>query len=283
MTAQTVVSTLVPAHPLPIQIRPVTRLLKKPVIEQSSTGMLNEMIKEKLGEDYQLKTYFGDEVTGMNEATVDDLAECYMNVFNESWGESWTHSSAKSEITHSLRNDPDRIPLISLLYKGDAIIGFCWVLLMNKAAMSKEHDMPWELSESEKDSGMTISNYWLTEVVKKDRIMFIKELGVLKEFRQVVSPFLSIPILERSAQMGYDVGFLWTNVNSKAFKWGLGVGYSPVHFFITNNLLLMYGSVQGSLKAMRNVVEASFSKQSQYYMINNINKYLLKGEARNFK
>ena len=149
--------------------------------------------------------------------------------------------------------------------------------------MSKEHDMPWELSESEKDSGMTISNYWLTEVVKKDRIMFIKELGVLKEFRQVVSPFLSIPILERSAQMGYDVGFLWTNVNSKAFKWGLGVGYSPVHFFITNNLLLMYGSVQGSLKAMRNVVEASFSKQSQYYMINNINKYLLKGEARNFK
>ncbi|MGJ8688542.1 MAG: hypothetical protein ACSHXZ_03395 [Gammaproteobacteria bacterium] len=283
MTAQTVVSTLVPAHPLPIQIRPVTRLLKKPVIEQSSTGMLNEMIKEKLGEDYQLKTYFGDEVTGMNEATVDDLAQCYMNVFNESWGESWTHSSAKSEITHSLRNDPDRIPLISLLYKGDAIIGFCWVLLMNKAAMSKEHDMPWELSESEKDSGMTISNYWLTEVVKKDRIMFIKELGVLKEFRQVVSPFLSIPILERSAQMGYDVGFLWTNVNSKAFKWGLGVGYSPVHFFITNNLLLMYGSVQGSLKAMRNVVEASFSKQSQYYMINNINKYLLKGEARNFK
>lgn len=283
MTAQTVVSTVVPSHPLPIQMRQATRLLKKQVVEHSSTGMLNEMIKEKLGEDYQLKTYFGDEVTGMNEATVDDLAECYMNVFNESWGESWTHSSAKSEITHSLRNDPDRIPLISLLYKGDAIIGFCWVLLMNKAAMSKEHDMPWELSESEKDSGMTISNYWLTEVVKKDRIMFIKELGVLKEFRQVVSPFLSIPILERSAQMGYDVGFLWTNVNSKAFKWGLGVGYSPVHFFITNNLLLMYGSVQGSLKAMRNVVEASFSKQSQYYMINNINKYLLKGEARNFK
>ncbi len=281
MTAQTVVSTVAPAHPLPIQIRPAKRLLKKPLSEQSSTPMLNAMIKEKLGEDYQLKTFFGDEVAHINEQTIDDLAECYMNVFNESWGESWTHSSAKSEISHSLRSDPERIPLISLLYKGEKIIGFCWVLLMNKSAMSKEHDMPWELSDSEKTNGMSISHYWLTEVVKKDRIMFIKELGVLKEFRQVVSPFLSIPILERSAQMGYDVGFLWTNVNSKAFKWGLGVGYSPVHFFITNNLLLMYGSVQGSLKAMRNVVEASFSKQSQYYMINNINKYLLKGEARN--
>ncbi len=281
MTAQTVVSTVVPSHPLPVQMRQSKRLLKTQVSNQSSTAMLNDMIKEKLGEDYQLKTYFGDEVAHISEATINDLAHCYMNVFNESWGESWTLSSAKSEITHSLRSDPDRIPLISLLYKGEAIIGFCWVLLMHKSAMSKEHDMPWELSDPEKTNGMSISHYWLSEVVKKDRIMFIKELGVLKEFRQVVSPFLSIPILERSAQMGYDVGFLWTNVNSKAFKWGLGVGYSPVHFFITNNLLLMYGSVQGSLKAMRNVVEASFSKQSQYYMINNINKYLLKGEARN--
>lgn len=279
MTVQTAISTVVTSHPLPITMRKAKRMVK--VQPRSSTPMLNVMLKEKLGEEYQLKTFFGDEVLTMNELTLNDLAECYMNVFNESWGESWTISSAKSEITNSLRNDPNRIPLISLLYKDDKIIGFCWVLLMNQRAMSKELDMPWELSDPEKESGMTISKYWLSEVVKKDRIMFIKELGVLKEYRQVVSPFLSIPILERSANMGYDVGFLWTNVNSKAFKWGLGVGYSPVHFFITNNLLLMYGSVQGSLKAMRNVVEASFSKQSQYYMINNINKYLLKGEARN--
>jgi hypothetical protein len=279
MTAQTAISTGVPSHPLPISMRPAKRIVKAQ--PRSSTPMLNVMLKEKLGEEYQLKTYFGDEVLHIDEDTLNDLAHCYMTVFNESWGESWTISSAKSEISHSLRSDPERIPLISLLYRGKAIIGFCWVLLMHKSAMSKEHDMPWELSDAEKVSGMTISEYWLSEVVKKDRIMFIKELGVLKEYRQVVSPFLSIPILERSANMGYDVGFLWTNVNSKAFKWGLGVGFSPVHFFITNNLLLMYGSVQGSLKAMRNVVEASFSKQSQYYMINNINKYLLKGEARN--
>lgn len=278
MTAQTAISTVVTSHPLPI-MRPAKRIAKPQ--PRSSTQMLNVTLKEKLGEDYQLKTYFGEEVLNIDEDTLNDLAQCYMTVFNESWGESWTLSSAKNEISHSLRSDPERIPLISLLYRGDAIIGFCWVLLMHKSAMSKEHDMPWELSDAEKVSGMTISDYWLKEVVKKDRIMFIKELGVLKEYRQVVSPFLSIPILERSANMGYDVGFLWTNVNSKAFKWGLGVGYSPVHFFITNNLLLMYGSVQGSLRAMRNVVEASFSKQSQYYMINNINKYLLKGEARN--
>ncbi len=279
MTVQSVIHAVTPNHPLPIALRNAARQRPSPL--RSSTPMLNQMLREKLGEEYRLQTYFGEEVLQISDATLNDLAQCYMTVFNESWGESWTLSSARAEITHSLRDDPERIPLISLLYKGDLIIGFCWVLLMHKNAMSKAHDMPWELSGAEKSTGMSISHYWLSEVVKKDRIMFIKELGVLKEYRQVVSPFLSIPILERSSQWGYDVGFLWTNVNSKAFKWGLGVGYSPVHFFITNNLLLMYGSVQGSLKAMRNVVEESFSKQSQYYMINNINKYLLKGEARN--
>lgn len=249
--------------------------------EQQQLAMLNRTVREKLGEDFDLKTYCGEEILDMSEETFDALAVCYKTVFNESWGESWTDESAKQEIKDSLRWDPDRIPLLSLLYKGKTIIGFCWVLLLSKSALSQERDMPWELSDAEKTSGMAISSYWLEEVVKKDKIMFIKELGALKEHRQKVSPFLSIPLFERAVKLGYDVAFLWTNVYSKAFKWGLGVGFSPVHFFITNNLLLMYGSVKGSVDTLKAVVEASFSKQSQYFMIRNINKYLLKGEARN--
>ncbi len=242
---------------------------------------LNRTVRDKLGEEYAMKAYYGEEVLRIPEATLDALARCYMTVFNESWGESWTEASAKREIKDSLQWNPSRIPLLSLLFKDADIIGFCCVLLLDKSALSMERDMPWELSDAEKRGGLAISTYWMDEVVKKDRIMFIKELGALKEHRQKVSPFLSIPLFERAVQMGYDVAFLWTNVYSKAFKWGLGVGFSPVHFFITNNLLLMYGSVKGSLDTLKAVVDASFSKQSQYYMIKNINKYLLKGEARN--
>ncbi len=249
--------------------------------EQQQLALLNRTVREKLGEDCELKTYCGEEVLSISEATFDALAVCYKTVFNESWGEDWTESSAKQEIKDSLRWDPERIPLLSLLDKGEEIIGFCWVLLLDKQALSVERDMPWELSEAEKANGMAISGYWMEEVVKKDKIMFIKELGALKEHRQKVSPFLSIPLFERAVKLGYDVAFLWTNVYSKAFKWGLGVGFSPVHFFITNNLLLMYGSVKGSLDTLKAVVDASFSKQSQYFMIKNINRYLLKGETRN--
>lgn len=249
--------------------------------EQQQLSLLNRTVREKLGEDFALKTYYGQEILNISEETFDALAVCYKTVFNESWGESWTDASAKREIKDSLNWDPSRVPLLSLLYKGETIIGFCWVLLLDKEALSKERDMPWELSDGEKEGGMAISSYWLDEVVKKDKIMFIKELGALKEHRQKISPFLSIPLFERAMKLGYDVAFLWTNVYSKAFKWGLGVGFSPVHFFITNNLLLMYGSVKGSVDTLKAVVEASFSKQSQYFMIRNINKYLLKGEARN--
>lgn len=258
-----------------------SRVRKSQVLDRQSVFALNKSVKEKLGQDYQLKTWFGDEVKAINEETMDELATCYMTVFNESWGESWTLSSAKSEIRDSLRGEPGRTPLLSLLFKDNAIIGFCWVLLMQKDTLTKERDMPWELTDAEKETGMTISNYWLDEVVGKDRIMFIKELGALKEHRQKVTPFLAIPLFERALKMGYDVAFLWTNVYSKAFKWGLGVGLSPVHFFITNNLLLMYGSVKGSLESVRTVVEGSFSRQSHYPMIRNINKYLMKGEVRN--
>ena len=46
---------------------------------------------------------------------------------------------------------------------------------MHKDALVKERDMPWELTDAEKDNGMAISHYWLDEVVGKDRILFVKE------------------------------------------------------------------------------------------------------------
>ncbi|MDX1490884.1 MAG: hypothetical protein R3332_06325 [Pseudohongiellaceae bacterium] len=251
--------------------------------EISTTGRLDELndsVREKLGEEYALEVYSGRQVETISEETFDEIARCYMTVFNESWGESWTIESAKKEVKDSLHWDSSRIPLLSLLYKDDTIIGFCWVVLLSKDQLCLERDMPWELSQEQKLTGMETSNYWLEQVVKKEKIMFIKELGALKEHRQKVTPFLCVPLFEQALEQGYDVAFLWTNVNSKAFKWGLGVGFSPVHFFITQNLLLMYGSVKGSVDIFRSVVNASFSKKSQYNMIQNINKYLMKGELR---
>src|SRR5690606_22956496 len=100
--------------------------------EEQKLSLLNKTVREKLGEDFSLKTYYGEEVMSISEETFDALAVCYMTVFNESWGESWTHDSAKREIKDSLTWDPNRIPLLSLLYKGNEIIGFCWVLLLDK-------------------------------------------------------------------------------------------------------------------------------------------------------
>ena len=64
---------------------------------------LNRTIRDKLGEEYGLKAYYGEEVLSIPEATVDALARCYMTDFTESWGESWTEASAKREIKVSLQ------------------------------------------------------------------------------------------------------------------------------------------------------------------------------------
>src|SRR5690606_41441136 len=114
--------------------------------EQHQLSLLNKTVREKLGEDFALKTYYGEEVLNISEETFDALAVCYKTVFNESLGESWTNASAKSEIKDSLRWDPDRIHLLSLLYKGYDIIGICLVSLRDREAQSRERDIHWELS-----------------------------------------------------------------------------------------------------------------------------------------
>ncbi|GEM_PF-693219 len=64
------------------------RVRRSQVIDRQSVFSLNKSVKEKLGQDYQLKTWFGEEIQAINEETIDELATCYMTVFNESWGES---------------------------------------------------------------------------------------------------------------------------------------------------------------------------------------------------
>ena len=64
---------------------------------------LNKSLAEQAGPDFQLKFYFGNQVSMIDEDVIYSLAECYRDVFNESWGENWTISSAMEEIKSCLQ------------------------------------------------------------------------------------------------------------------------------------------------------------------------------------
>ena len=106
--------------------------------------------------------------------------------------------------------------------------------------------MPFNLCEK-KNIGMQISKYWLDHVIKTDKVLLFRELGTLKEFRKDLSPFLCLPLFEQALSHQYKSSLYWTNLHSKAFKWGLGIGWSPLHYFIENDLILMTGNLTKQL------------------------------------
>ena len=93
---------------------------------------LNQSLKKKMGQAFTIKTCFGKELEWLTNEQLLEIANCYKEVFNESWGESWTTESALEEVTDALTWRPHRIPIAAFLYENHKVVGFSWGLLMQK-------------------------------------------------------------------------------------------------------------------------------------------------------
>lgn len=255
-------------------LEPVREKSKEELDDEFQFARINRVLKQKLGRDYKLERFYGEEIRGISKSKWAEIASCYKQIFNESWGESWTDESALSEIKKMLDWKSERLPLLVLLYHNKKVIGFSMGQVMDSSHLCLDEDMSSALSLKKKCEGMEVMNYWLNEVVEKQKFLFFRELGVLKDFQHEVSPFLGLPIINKARNLSCDVVFCRVNTKSKAFKWHLGVGFSPIHFFIKNNLLLMLGSAKYASKVLDNMIRKSLNRESHLELIGNINRYL---------
>lgn len=244
--------------------------------EEFQFARINRVLKNKFGEQYRIEQFHGEELAQLDSATWAQVAECYKTIFNESWGESWTQESAMAEVSRMLDWTGTRIPLAVLLYHESKVIGFSMGQIMDKRDLTLEEDMSSMLSQKKKKEGMAVMKYWLDSVVNKEKFLFFRELGVLREYQVEVSPFLGLPLIEKARKHACDVVFCRVNTKCKAFKWHLGVGFSPIHFFLKNNLLLMLGSAKYAAGVLENMIKQSLDKDSHKVLMGNINRYLCK-------
>lgn len=235
---------------------------------------INQVMQHKFGDEYRLERFYGTELGRLSAETWLQLAQCYKTIFNESWGESWTDESAMAEIRKILDCRGPRIPMAVLLYCEDKVIGFSMGQIMGREDLLLEEDMSPTLPMRKKKEGMAVMTYWLDSVVKKEKFLFFRELGVLRQYQLEVSPFLGLPLIEKARRHACDVVFCRVNTRSKAFKWHLGVGFSPIHFFMKNNLLLMLGSAKYAAEVLDNMIKKSLDKESHKVLMGNINRYL---------
>lgn len=242
--------------------------------EEFRFARINRVLKNKFGECYRVERFYGEDLATLSEDVWKQIAHCYKTIFNESWGESWTDESAMTEVRKMLDWTGSRIPLAVLLYHESKVIGFSMGQVMEKKDLTLEEDMSPTLPLSKKKEGMAVMKYWLGSVVNKEKFLFFRELGVLREYQLEVSPFLGLPLIEKARKLSCDVVFCRVNTKCKAFKWHLGVGFSPIHFFRKNNLLLMLGSAKYAAGVLENMIRQSLDKDSHRVLMGNINRYL---------
>lgn len=234
---------------------------------------LNKNLKEQCGAEFNLQFYSGSQLQEISEEIIVSLAKCYAQVFNESWGESWSIESAIVEIKKCINCDKQYLPLMSLLFREGEVVGFSWAFILEKNSLNND-SKPFSASELKRHECINVARYWLDEVAKKEKLTSIRELGVLKEFRQDKTPYLCLPIFEKAKTLNCMVVFFRTKVTSRAFKWSIGVGLIPIQLFIKDDLLLMHGSIRYATEILSGMVESFSKRKSQLKIIKNIKKYL---------
>lgn len=241
--------------------------------EQLRLAKLNLKLQKQCGEDFTVQFYSGDELERIPRSTLLSTARCYAEVFNESWGEDWTLESALEEVTKVINCDPQYVPVMSLLFKDDQVVGFSWGFLMDSESLTDD-SAPFSASTLKRHESVEIARYWLGNVSKHNKFLSIRELGVIKEYRQDKTPYLTIPLFERARSVDCNVAFFRTKISSKAFKWSLGVGFVPLQLFMVDGLLLMKGSVKYAMNLLYGSIDDAAKRKSQVEIIGNIKRYL---------
>lgn len=266
-----------------------TALLYEPLAHPASTGYLfkifeqteeqlllaklNVKLQSQCGEEFYLQFFSGEQLESLPRSTLISAAKCYAEVFNESWGEDWTLESALKEITSFIHCDPRYTPVMSLLFREERVVGFSWGFIMDTDSLTDD-SAPFSCSPLKRHESIEVARYWLDSVSKKNRLISIRELGVIKEYRQDKTPFLTIPIFEKAKSVDCSVAFFRTKISSKAFKWSLGVGFAPLQLFMVDGLLLMKGSVKYAMTLLYGSIDEGKKRKSQGEIIGNIRRYM---------
>jgi hypothetical protein len=234
---------------------------------------LNMKLQSQFGEEFLVQCFAGSQLQRIPRSTLLSLAQCYADVFNESWGEDWTLDSALREISNCINCDNAYLPIMTILFKEERVIGFSWAYMLDIDALTPGSS-PFSNSKVKRHESVEVARYWMDSVSSKSRLVSIRELGVIKEYRQDKTPYLTLPIFEKASAQDCNVAFFRTKLSSKAFKWSLGVGFVPLQLFMVDELLLMRGNVRYAMELLYGSIDSAIKRKTQVEIIGNIKLYM---------
>lgn len=224
------------------------------------------------------RTFYGEELQKLDDELITNIATCYIEVFTESWHKSWTLESAKEEIKTSFKHEKTRIPLASILFYDEKVIAFTWGCVTSAKYISAQRDMPYKLPDELKQVGVQKARYWLKNITKKDEVFIYRDHGAKKEYRGMLSAYMSYEIFDYLKNLGINTLLYWTSLRSRAFELGVGAKLIPIHFFEFDDLVLIAGNVRYSHAFAEKIIKGGKKELKQVYGVvgANINDYFCK-------
>lgn len=222
-----------------------------------------------LPENFKLESFMDTSKVIANKKLVRNIASCYKEIFNSPpWRESWTQKSAETQIKETLKPRSDRTPLLTLLFEEKRVIGFLWIILTTAESITL-NDMPYDLSNEEKQIGLKTTRYWLEKNHHK-KIVIFREVGLLEEYRRInefrVASYMIPPIIKEAYRRKYKLLFYWTKMNNAVYEIGLGFGWHPIHFYPDHNIVILKGGISNFIYCLEGIQQDSrevFSKMEE--------------------
>ncbi len=220
----------------------------------------------------RLVTYRDDPLNSIGKLLLDSLVQCYIEVFNESWGDSWTYDSALKEIQASLKKTQYRSPILSLLLcDKDNVVGFAWGICTTVEHIALS-DMPfyYEPEEQIRLLGLT------KDYIGLKPVLVYRECGAKHKYRKDLFTLMTLELCLYGKACGIEKLIFWTSRDSSVRKYFMGLKVDVISESADKKISIYIGSIQYFLNVLGNIRNSGFSASSYKKLIVNARHHMKK-------
>jgi len=147
---------------------------------------------------------------------LDSLIECYRTIFGEP--DVWNETYSYNDVLQKLQLELSGAACLRLCVNdaNQQVIGFCWAQLLTGKQVATAVDAIHFVDQHHSQQ----INGQILQVIGKDAVIYIQDLGIRKEFRSKISLELLIsPVLETVAQQAKTRKLFFWSVKGTCVWW----------------------------------------------------------------
>jgi signal transduction histidine kinase len=208
---------------------------------------LNTMLGQMTDGSCRIASYSGTALQELDVSWFTAIAECYVQLAYEKWHEKWSVETACNELRKKLQDTVHQENFLTLLYHEDNVVGICWAKTFTAQGRDDE-DNPFSSPRLQNSASLDRAWAWLDELAPTEKLVSIRELGLLKRFSHIRAPVMCIPAFNQAQASGCKYIFVHTPKSDEDKAWCRNMGFEPLYHINVNQVLLVLADLESTIK-----------------------------------